>query len=653
MGTHSDVTRLAAGTIILTCLFGAVALGDNSEAQPPRLNVVHIFIDDMGYGDLSCFGNTVVDTPCIDALAEQGIRLTNFYVNSPICSPSRVAVTTGQYPGRWGVHSYLASRAANESRGMKHYLDPAAPSVARLFQAEGYATAHFGKWHMGGGRDVDDAPTPAAYGFDEHLVNFEGIGNRIEGPKYTWTEQYVDHSIDFIRRHKDDAFFLRLFPNDVHDVHIPIPDGEKKWAEVTDNPYEQLFFAVLEEMDRQIGRLLQEIDALGLTNRTLIFFTSDNGPTDWPRYYNEGWNPPGFTGPFYGRKWSLYEGGIRMPTIARLPGDIPEGAVNETSLMCGIDLPPTFCAMAGVPIPNTVRFDGHDMSAALRGEAAVRPSPIFWQYGDPHAKLMPGNPDFISPTLAVRDGDWKLLCNPDGTQARLFNLVDDPGETTNLLSDERDRAEQMHAKLKAWSNDIGYAFAVTGELTAPPAPIVLNIDGADVTMINHGVAVDAAVNRTLTLRFAGGDVCLDMPTNQRPMIAGRTVRATATIEPSAAGASGVIVAQGGNRTGYSLYLVEGRPAFSVCVNWQRTTIRGKGVLDAGPHRLSFVLRKNGHMTLLVDGETVAEGNASDAIKGQPGDKMQIGADLIQPAGEYDVPNGFHGTLHTIEIKTEE
>lgn len=205
---------------------------------------------------------------------------------------------------------------------------------------------------MGGGRDVDDAPLPQAYGFEESLVAFEGLGDRLlTNPKNSsvklghgniqfckrWekTEKYTDRTIDFIRRHKDQPFYVRLFPNDVHDPHVPWPGAENKWKAVTDNPWEQQFFAVLEEMDKQFGRVIDEIDRLGLAEDTLIIFTSDNGPTDWPKYYRtKGITPPGFTGPFFGRKWSLFEGEIRMPFIARWKSKIPKGLTDETSVMC-------------------------------------------------------------------------------------------------------------------------------------------------------------------------------------------------------------------------------------------------------------------------------------------------------------------------------
>ncbi len=464
-------------------VFGAAALGwglgsgearaiPGAAARPP--NIVFIFVDDLGYGDPSCFGNAKAGTPNIDALAEGGTRFTNFYTSSPICSPSRVAVMTGQYPARWGIHSYLNSRVKNRARGMRDFLDPAAPTTARVLKRAGYATAHFGKWHVGGGRDVDDAPLPSAYGFDESLVSFEGLGDRVlfEGdglskqsaelgqgtltwlPKHRSTETYVDRAIDFVRRNRERPFYLELFPNDVHDGHLPAEGAAKAFEDATENPFERRFFAVLRELDRQIGRLLGALEALGLDEETLVVFTSDNGPTDWPHYYKKGHVPPGSTGPFRGRKWCLYEGGIRMPFIARWKGRVPAGETNEEAVFCGVDLAPTFCALAGVAVPAEVRHDGVDVSEALLGKGDVGSRPIFWQYGAPFAELRPGNPDFASPSFAVREGDWKLLINPDGSGGELYDVRVDPGETKNLGSEHPERVEKLWGQIRGWAAEM-------------------------------------------------------------------------------------------------------------------------------------------------------------------------------------------------------
>ncbi len=329
---------------VVTLAFMAGSTGCSHSKVSGKPNIVILFIDDMGYADPSCFGNPIIETPNIDALAKNGLMLTNFYVNAPICSPSRVALNTGMYPMRFHIHSFIAGSAQNMERAMADYLDPAAPFFARTLKENGYATGHFGKWHMGGGRDIGDVPYPVEYGFEQSLVSFEGIGDRVLFPgdilseqsarlgkgKIIWaekhraTQMYFDSALAFIDRNPDKPFFVSVNPNDLHDRFLPKDTMVEKYLSVTENPHEQKFFAVLEELDNQIGRLVSELDKRKLLEHTIIVFTSDNGPTDWSRYYSRnnypadysgGMFPPGFTGEFFGRKWSLYKGGIRMPFI--------------------------------------------------------------------------------------------------------------------------------------------------------------------------------------------------------------------------------------------------------------------------------------------------------------------------------------------------
>ena len=435
-------------------------------------NIVFVFIDDMGYADLSCYGNRDIATVNIDRMAAEGIRFEQFYVGSPICSPSRVAVTTGQYPARHLIHSYLNSRERNRQRGMRDFLDPAAPAVARAFRRAGYATAHFGKWHMGGGRDVDDAPLPSAYGFDESLVAFEGLGDRILPPgglseqskklgrgsmrdaaKHEMTEIYVDRSIDFIRRNHDKRFYLHLWLNDVHDRFYPKPEATAKFRQFEANPYVQQYYAVIDEMDRQLGRLFAEVDKLGLAENTLIAIAGDNGPTAWKRYYDEGYDPPGKTGGLRGRKWSLYEGGIREPLILRWKGSVLAGRVNGKTVVGAVDLFPTFCALAGVAAPDAA-FDGVDMSAAFRGEQPARRRPLFWEYGRTPSYLRPGNPADVSPNMAVRDGRWKLLMNADGSNVELYDFRDGFDESRSVAAKHPKVTRRLSAMLQSWRQSL-------------------------------------------------------------------------------------------------------------------------------------------------------------------------------------------------------
>lgn len=226
--------------LLLLC----VTMHSGAMELPQAPNIVMVLIDDMGWGDFSCFGNAEAKTPNIDRTAREGLSFSQFYVNSPICSPSRVAFSTGQYPQRWNITSYLAFRDQNEKRGMAQWLDPKAPMLARTLQQAGYATGHFGKWHMGGQRDVTDAPAITAYGFDRSLTNFEGMGPKLLplitradgsegkiwedaerlGTPFTWmprsriTSGFIDAAIPFIdqARAAGKPFYVNLWLDDVH-----------------------------------------------------------------------------------------------------------------------------------------------------------------------------------------------------------------------------------------------------------------------------------------------------------------------------------------------------------------------------------------------------------------------------------------------------
>jgi len=448
--------------LALAALLLASALAGAKE----RPNVIMLLVDDMGWGDFSCFGNTAARTPHIDRLAAEGVRFEQFYVASPICSPSRVGLSTGQYPQRWRISSYLNNRADNEARGMAQWLDPRAPMLARLLHDAGYATGHFGKWHMGGQRDVGEAPLITEYGFDASLTNFEGLGPRVlplldahDGtpPKphalgsdtlgrgeITWsdradvTRRYVAAALDFIRQSSREGkpFYVNLWPDDVHSPFFPPAarrgDGTKR----------TLYHAVLETMDAQLGVLFDVIRAdPRLRDNTLIVVCSDNGPEFGA----------GSAGGLRGSKAMLYEGGIRSPLIVWGPGLVAPGragSVNRDSAFATIDLVPTFLAIAGVPAPAGVNFDGVALRDVLLGTStASRGQPLFFRRPPDRAHF-----SGISnlPDLAVRDGRWKLLCAYDGSRAELFDLVADPGESRNLAATQPAELRRLTSLVLAW-----------------------------------------------------------------------------------------------------------------------------------------------------------------------------------------------------------
>jgi arylsulfatase A-like enzyme len=447
-------------------LFSLMPLQSISNAAPSRPpNVLFVLIDDMGYGDLSCYGEKRVHTDQIDRLAAEGIRFTQFYVNCPICSPSRTALLTGQFPARWKMTSYLASRKENIDRGMAQWLDRSAPTVARPLKEAGYVTGHFGKWHMGGQRDVGDAPLITEYGFEKTLTTFEGLGDRIlpmldsfDGKparkyalgsdtlgrgKITWvdrskeTTSFVNTAIDFIKQAEKDGkpFYANVWPDDVHSPFFPPKalrgDGSKK----------TLYLGVVQATDDQLTPLFEYVrNTPSLRDNTMIVVASDNGPEPGA----------GSAGPFRGHKGNLYEGGVREPLIVWGPGLLAKSAIgttNNTTVVAGVDFLPSILAITGQKPAAGQILDGQDLSTSLLGnEQAVRSKPLFWLR--PPDRPGPANDPF--PDLSVRDGDWKLLINEDGSKPQLYDLSKDIGEKDNLAAKEPQITDRLKKMVLDW-----------------------------------------------------------------------------------------------------------------------------------------------------------------------------------------------------------
>ncbi|MEQ1858504.1 MAG: sulfatase-like hydrolase/transferase [Chthoniobacteraceae bacterium] len=419
-------------------------------------NVVIFFVDDMGWGDPATFGGTV-PTPNFDRLAREGMQFRQFYVAAPICSPSRCGLMTGQQPARWRITSYLQTRAGNRECEQADFLDPRAPSLPRAFHNAGYATAHIGKWHLGGGRDVTDAPKFAAYGYDLGLGTYEspepaaGLGLKSmpwaaqrepqQVPRHERTRWMVDETLAFMQKHAGRPRFVNLW---LDDLHTPFRPQEGEDARDVAARYREVFV----EMDRQLGRLLDGLREQGIEKDTIVILGGDNGPE--PSFERAR------TGGLRGMKWSLYEGGIRTPLIVRWPGVVPAGEVNATTVVSALDFFPTLCRLAGVAAPAGVAFDGEDMSAAFRGGKIARTKPLLWEYGrKPGGKGLrafpyPAEAGAKSPNVAIREGDWKLLVNADGADAELFDLAADPNETRNLAGTERATAVRLKAAALEW-----------------------------------------------------------------------------------------------------------------------------------------------------------------------------------------------------------
>jgi N-acetylgalactosamine-6-sulfatase len=418
---------------LLTCA-PAQASAAAPAAAPAAPNIVFIFADDWGWGDLSSHGHPWIKTPHLDRLASEGIDFQQFNVLNPVCSPSRTAAMTGQFPSRFSIHQHFAAPAQNLARGMPDWLDPKAPNVARLFQQAGYRTAHFGKWHLTN-RETRGAPDPKAYGFDEYAIFNGGAETESAGLHAT-----PENAAKFIQANKDRPFFVNVWLHESHLPHVPTKASLEKWSHLDEQ--KRVYAAVITDGDNAVGRVLDALKAAGVDGNTIVLFSSDNGPettgadkgSDRPhpetgvRSYG-GYYSVGSSGGLRGEKRSLFEGGVRVPFIVRWPGHAPAGIKNDTTVFTAVDLLPTLCAAAGVKLPGDYRGDGENLLAAFTGQPVQRTRPIFWSWtgkaADPH----------WWPRLAVRDGEWKLLLTAEGKRAELYRLPTDRTEARDIAKE--------------------------------------------------------------------------------------------------------------------------------------------------------------------------------------------------------------------------
>ena len=419
-----------------------------------RPNIIFIFADDWGWGDLGCHGHPYLKTPNIDRLAKEGTDFHRFTVASGVCSPSRTAVMTGHFPARYNVDGHFAWVPSNQKRNMPDWLDTAAPSMPRFLQQSGYATAHYGKWHLANDM-IPDSPVPLAYGYDDY-----GSYN-CAGPQM-FVHDDVKSAVPFIEKSHASRkpFFINLW---IHEPHTPFhvdPKLQQLFPDLSEA--DNIYAATLYHADLRIGKLLDTLDRLGITNNTLVIFSSDNGPArgapDAPLSltYDSATGPgfgigaaKGITGGRRAHKGALLEGGIGVPFIARWPGQIPAGRVDKTSIFSAVDLLPTFCDLAGVTLPKSYKPDGLSQVQTLMGKGdQLRSKPLFWRISAPWP-AHPTKPDhWVS--YAVVYGKWKLCLNHDFSHFELFDLVNDPMEQSNVATKQVKAVNKMRKQLDQW-----------------------------------------------------------------------------------------------------------------------------------------------------------------------------------------------------------
>lgn len=450
-----DIGWLAITIALL--LSSSPALVCAADTPEPRPNIVFIYADDLGFGDLAGHGHPHIKTPHLDRLAREGTDFWSFTVVNPVCSPSRTGIVTGQFPSRWGVHQHFASHDQNVARNMPDWLDPKAPLLPRVLKEASYRTAHYGKWHLSGGA-IAGAPLPAAYGYDDAAVwtgpgrhVFDGTDLKFAGGEASAHDQHAaswisvaatDHALRFIRESEGKPFYINLWLHETHHL-VSATDADKEPYPDVAEPH-RTYYAAVTRADRQVGRILDVLDELGLARNTIVIFSSDNGPENSHAkpgqkfYFSQG-----STGGLRGRKRSLLMGGVNVPFLVRWPGVVPAGRVDKETALAAVDVFPTLLAATGIAPPRGYVSDGQNMLAAWKGEPQPRTKPIFWWWQGKHT-----GDDW--PAFAMREGEWMLLLDETGERAELYNVVADREQSNNLAAENPDRVKRMHSAIEAW-----------------------------------------------------------------------------------------------------------------------------------------------------------------------------------------------------------
>ncbi|MFZ9860074.1 MAG: sulfatase [Gemmataceae bacterium] len=453
--------------MVILFLFPQASRAESIAKQKP--NVIFILTDDQGWGDAGFAGHPYAKTPNLDKFASQSTWFRQFYVSATVCSPSRAAFMTSRFPAHFRIHGHFAEHKLNASRHMPDWLDPKEVTLPSLLKSAGYSTAHFGKWHLGNG---DEAPAPQAYGFDKSKVvngNGPSLGDEAKNSYFRAksTEMIVDETIKFIKENNGGPFYVNLWTLLPHAKLNPTPAQLAPYANISPDSKApgfgswmqsylgnaqnlksqmQVFCASLTDLDTQLGRLFLALEELKLADNTIIFFSSDNGAEDY-RVGNASNAGVGNTGSLRARKRSMYEGGIRTFGLVRWPGHIPAGKKEESTVTSAVDFLPTVCKLAGVDLPKNLPCDGEDVSDIWMGKTRNRTKPLHWEwlFGVQGAKDR-----YMPPSLAIRDGDWKLFVNHDGTGAQLFNIPKDSGEENDLAMSNPDVVKTLTQKALEW-----------------------------------------------------------------------------------------------------------------------------------------------------------------------------------------------------------
>lgn len=470
---HSLATLIFAAV----CLFRPFQAAFSQETAPKRRvpNIVLILADDLGYTDVACFGSKYYETPNIDKLAAQGLKLTNHH-HCQNCTPTRAALMSGQYGARTGVYTVGGTERFDWSKRPLRPVDNVTELpldraiIAQQLKGAGYQTGMFGKWHIGQNGDYH----PSRRGFDEAIVSMGqhfdfNTSPKTEYPKGQYLADFLtDRAVDFITRHKDGPFFLYL-PH--FGVHAPHDAKEELIKKFKDKPgvgghNSPVYAAMIASVDESVGRVMRTLDELKLADNTVLIFTSDNGGVGG--YIREGIKKGGGditdNAPLRSGKGSLYEGGTREPFIVRWPGVTQAGATCDVPTI-HVDIYPTFLEIANAAKPKHV-LDGESLTPLFKDAGAKLKRDAIFQHFPGY--LGAGVDQWrTTPVSLIQSGDWKLLEFLEDGRLELYNLREDIGETKNLAQSNPQQAKELHARLVAWRQELKAPMPAKNEGNAP------------------------------------------------------------------------------------------------------------------------------------------------------------------------------------------
>ena len=453
----ASVARLRPLAVAFVFFIACSAAAPESPDRP-KWNFVFILMDDMGWKDLGVYGSTLHETPNIDRLAAQGMRFTDAYAACPVCSPTRASIQTGKYPARLHLTDWLPGRADRPSQKLlrpqfRQYLPLDEVTIAKALKPAGYVSASIGKWHLGA-----EPYWPEKHGYEVNIGGTQtgsppGGYFKFKTPSMTarddreyLTDRLTEEAERFIATNKDRPFFLYLAH---YAVHIPLQaksDVIAKYrakAEPGPGQNNPVYAAMIESVDQGVGRILKKLEELGIADRTVVFFTSDNGGLS----VREGPNTPAtVNAPLRAGKGYLYEGGIREPLLIKWPGVTKPGSVS-TVPVCSVDFYPTILAMADVKLQPGQVIDGVSLVPLLKQTGGLEREALYWHY--PHYSNQGGKPGG-----AVRRGDLKLIEFYEDGKLELYNLRDDIGEANDLAAKMPEKAGELRQQLKDWRQSV-------------------------------------------------------------------------------------------------------------------------------------------------------------------------------------------------------